>query len=446
LAEFDSPTVEPRRVVRAALVNQLLWTAGFALTSGGYLSYFGRELGARGVQIAILLAVPETVGILGLFTRRLVLHARNRKHVWLVCSLLARLASLGIPLMAFPNLRPPSLDPLWILIGALATASAFGSLAYVAFLSWMADLVPGHRWGRFFALRNIADVVTLMLVPVLAGYLLDAWKQRVDTETALLGYVFAFVLGTLLQLGSMLPINRLPDVPLRVVSEQDTGHRTALQGGHLSFWRHEIPRLWGNRSLRLLCLHNWHLAVAQGMTQAAFFLWQKDVLKISLGTYLVLQQVMRLAMVPASLLAGKWSDRGWDLAALTGGLLFVSLAMPFWLATSPERWWLTFGAYLCWGGFAVVNITGRNLVLKVSPTHDNMTQLSLYLQPAGLLAGISGILGGLWLDQLIEHRFEMTWGNWIVGPFQLVFLISWGGRLTAPLWLYGVWRQSRKRK
>jgi hypothetical protein len=39
--------------------NQTLWTAGYSLTSGGFLTYFGKEPGATGLMIGVLLVVPE---------------------------------------------------------------------------------------------------------------------------------------------------------------------------------------------------------------------------------------------------------------------------------------------------------------------------------------------------------------------------------------------------
>jgi hypothetical protein len=70
--ETARPVPDERSVTRAVVWNQTLWTAGYSLTSGGFLTYFGKELGATGLMIGVLLVVPETAGIFGLLTRWII--------------------------------------------------------------------------------------------------------------------------------------------------------------------------------------------------------------------------------------------------------------------------------------------------------------------------------------------------------------------------------------
>ncbi|MCH7688750.1 MAG: hypothetical protein IH899_19055 [Planctomycetes bacterium] len=61
--------------------SQALWTAGYSLTTGGFLTFFGYELGAKTFMIAVLLAIPETVSIFGLLARWVIQRVGNRKRV-----------------------------------------------------------------------------------------------------------------------------------------------------------------------------------------------------------------------------------------------------------------------------------------------------------------------------------------------------------------------------
>jgi len=176
-------------------------------------------------------------------------------------------------LLAFPHARPPGVDPLWIMVGCLAVSQAAQSVAYMAYLSWMADLVPEHNWGRFFAKRNIARVCLLVIVPVAGGFLRDKWRSEVSAEDALLAYVAAFAIGISLLLLSMLPLLKLPNMTVRSMTSQVPNFRL-------------IGEAWRDRSFRLLLIHNWWLAFAQGLTQAAFFYYRIGPLGISLMTYL----------------------------------------------------------------------------------------------------------------------------------------------------------------
>ena len=420
--ENNTSSPNLKSVTRAVVWNQALWTAGYSLTTGGFLAYFCKELGATGFKLSLILIIPETVGILGLMARSVIRRIGNRKQVWLTFSLAARVCSIGIPLMAFPVLHPAGFDPLWIMIGCLAMTEAINAIAYMAYISWLSDLVPEYQWGRFFAKRNIAKLCVLLVVPVVGGYLRDWWRDSVPPEIALWSYVAAFTLGILLLLLSLLPLLRLPNVAVRFAADE------------LPTWR-MLGEAFRNRSLRFLMLHNWWLAFANGLTQAAFFSYLFGPLSVSLGTLYVLFGTMRIVKIPISALSGFLCDRFGNKALLFWGVLTASLAMPFWLLATPEQWWWVFGAYAVWGMFAAVNISGRNLTLKLSPRSDNATQFALFRQVAGLLAGLSGLLGGLWLDSLLKSGFEVSWGDYRLQAYQLLFLISFLGRATASFWI-----------
>lgn len=421
----EPPSIHPSMVTRAVVLNQLLWTAGYSLTSGGFLLYFANELGARGFTTSVLLALPELVGVSAIGTRPLVAASGRRKLVWGATGLLARAASLGIPLMAFPALRPAG-AALPVLIAALAVSQFLQAISYVAYLSWLSDLVPARRWGRFFATRTVSRIAVQLVVPIAAGYARDAWKRGLSSDEALLAYVAAFLVGTLLLLASMVPVLRLPEVSPMLPEDGAEAERPTDRA-----WSR--PGYGG--SLWLLLIHNWWLALANGLTQAAFYKYRVGTLGISLGTYYVLENTTLLVMVPISILAGRFSDRRGNKWLLFWGAVVASLALPFWFVATRDRWWLLFGAQVLWGAFAAVNLAGYNLLLLLSPRGRNTLQLALFQQGGGLLAGLSGLAGGWWLDRLLDGNVAVQVGPWTLGPFALLFAVSWAGRLTAPLWV-----------
>ena len=414
-------------LTRAIVWNQALWTAGHSLTTGGFLLYFGQELGATGLWIALLLAIPETVGVIGLATRRVIHWLGGRKRTWLICFVLARLFALGIPLLAFRQLRPSTSEPLGFMVVFLVLSEAFGSIAYVAYLSWLSDLAPESHWGRFFAKRDISQFAILLIVPVFGGYARDFWRRLVteqtwSPDTALLAYVVTFAVGISLQLVSMIPLLRLPDVAVRAPTAA------------LPQWQ-MLVEAWKDRSMRFLLIHNWWLAAANGLTQAAFFSYLFGPLGIGLGTYYLLLNVMNATKIPVSYYAGRICDQRGNKRLLLNSVFIVSHSLLFWLWATPEKWWLVFGAYFMWGGFAAVNIAGGNLALKLAPRSDNSAHLALFRQVGGLVAGISGLLGGLWLDSLRRESFVVWLGDYRLEAYQLLFLISWVGRASAALWI-----------
>ena len=54
-----NPSPSLPTVQRAVVQNQMLWTAGYSLTSGSFLTYFAKELGASWTLISLILVIPE---------------------------------------------------------------------------------------------------------------------------------------------------------------------------------------------------------------------------------------------------------------------------------------------------------------------------------------------------------------------------------------------------
>jgi MFS family permease len=199
-----------------------------------------------------------------------------------------------------------------------------------------------------------------------------------------------------------------------------------------------VRRAFGDRSFRLVLAQSWWLSCAQGLSQAALFKFQVDVLHIPLPMYYVLSSVMLGLQLPLAALGGWLSDRYGDRRPLMYSLAAVSTALLFAIAASPERWWLMFGAYAVWGLFGVVNVCGQNLALRLAPASDNTVHFALFRQIGGLLAGAAGLCGGLWLDALLSESSDVNIAGRMLVPFQIVFAVSLLGRATAPLWLLGV--------
>ena len=434
-------------VSRSVCWNELVWTAGHSLASGGFLLYFAREFGASSAVIALLLVIPETAGISSLLTRHAITRLGGRKRLWLGCTITSRLLLLGIPLAGvLAVLRPHASTggfsaPLVLIAVSLAAASLVNAVGYVAFVSWVSDLVPEQRWGRFFALRQIVRLGVMLTVPIAGGFLRDWWKQQelsgaISSEKVLLLYVAAFVLGVGLTLLSVWPLRHIPDVGTPATGPASRRNFTRTGRQIVAAFRH--------RSLRFLLLHAWWLSAANGLTQAAFFGWLFGPLKVGLGMFYLLLAVMQLVQIPVSHFAGIWSDRHGDRNLLALSLLVASCALPCWLLSSPEAPGWIYLAYALFGAFAAANIAGRNLLLRLAPRSDNTIPLTLFRQVSGLIAGLSGLAGGFWLDHLHEAETVVHLGSVALGPFQLLFVISWIGRVTAILWLWPIAEPARQ--
>lgn len=409
---------------RAITLNAALWTAGNALTTGGFLNYFAADLGAHTFSLAVMMATPELVGLSGLSSRSLWRWSGDRRQVWLVTALIARFITFLIPCIGlFRHSISPEAVP-WVLIGVLVVAQAAQGIATTLYFSWLADLVPPTAWGRLFARRNLAALSIQLVLPIVAAWFRDDAKKRFAPETLWWVYAAVFTTGGLLLLASILPMFLLPH------PQPANENRSRFDPGAL----HVILQ---NRNVRWLLAHSWCLALANGVTQVVFFQYQVRVVQLSLAGYYVMTSCMLLLQMAASMWAGRCVTAADHRRVLFQSTWITSAALGFWCLADAAHWWWLFGAFCCWGAFGAVNVAGPNLMLCQAPPGDNAHHLALFRQVTGAIAGISGMLGGLWLHTMLAASTGKSPASAVNG-FLLIFAVSWAGRTLAAFLVLGV--------
>ncbi|MEW4489745.1 MFS transporter [Thalassoglobus sp. JC818] len=402
-------------VTRLVMWSQALFTAGNSLTTGGFLNYFIYEFEQSALYLAAIQVAPECAESLGVFTRRILNWFRGRKRLWICGLVVARLTALVIPaVFLFLPDRFNTLS-LPITLCAIIVWYLAQGIAYCSYISWLSDLVPEQNWGTFFSRRRIAGLIVSMIVPISFGLLRSRLISKWSGDWELWSYLIIFGMGAALALSSILPMLSLPESHTKLEPKvTPRNSRTRWKDLSLSF--------------RWLLCSRWWLAFFQGLTQVALFKFSVGVLHVSLETYYVLTAVTLLLQIISARWAGTMCDRDHDRKVTIFGLLIVSCAMPFWIAATPEFWWLIVGSNLAWGAFGMVNVGLQNLTLKLAPVSDNTLHISLSRQWSGLIAGLAGLLGGYYLDWGLSQS-DISPG-WV---YLTIFGVSWLGRVSAPL-------------
>lgn len=412
--ESGLPIVDTNRVTRAVVISQMLFTAGHSLTTGGFLYYFAYSFGPSAFFLAALQIAPETSEAFSFITRTLLNRFQSRKWLWVYCLLFGRIAALLIPCSLFFQ-QNADFALVTILI-SICLWHLLQGIAYCSYISWLSELVPTMNWGTFFAKRKMASLLIAIIVPTSAGLMRKAWISQLPKPEQNWSYGIIFGIGAILVMASILPMLKIPDRPVRKTASIAKSQRSF--SGFLS------------ADFRWLLASRWWLAFFQGLTQVVIFKYSVDILQIELEEYYQLSGMMLLIQIATSWWGGKICDRGHELSLLMLSLTGVSFAMYFWCIAETDSKWLATGAYLIWGGFGFVNIALQYLTLKLAPAGDNSFHISLSRQSSGFIAGIAGLIGGIWLDQLLKNA------NWSVEQsFYLLFIISWVGRATAAFWL-----------
>lgn len=412
--------VSVKRVIRRVMLGQMLFTAGNALTTGVFFTYFVYEFHPSTLLLSVTMIAPETSQALSVLGRRIALKRQRRKWIWVRYLLASRLAALLIPLaLLWPN-SGATAGPVLFILACTATWYMLQGIAYVNYISWLSDLVPDVRWGRLFSRRQMAGLLVSVGVPLTIAYARRHYLQGLSPTAAHASYAVIFTVGGILVLISILPLLSLPDVPWRPAQ--------SVQGKNI--WEFVCRR----GDFRLLLASRWWLAFFQGLTQAVLFRYAVDRLHVPVEEYTLLISLMLVTQLPLTWWGGRLSDAGRDKQGYVWGLLAVSCALPLWIWSTPQTRGLLYLAYALWGAFGIVNVCGTNLCLKLSPAGDNAGQFALYEQVAGLIAGGAGLLGGYALDLLMQSTTS-AWSLYGLDAFQMLFFVSWLGRLTAPLWV-----------
>lgn len=404
--------------------HAMLTASGQVLTTGAFLTYFVQEAGARGLWLAVFAALPETIGIVALATRLLLIRFPRPGRLWLLASIPGRIAVTLFPCVV---LIGPESWRLPLLAALLIVSSACHAIAAASLQTWLTELVPTGEWNRFFARRNIASLAIDLVLPVSVAVLRDSWRKSSAGSADVFGpYCAIFLAGSALLWLAVLPLCGLPEA--RCDGSAETHRPQAPTANSLP--SKSLGTLLGEPEWRRVLAYSWVLGAAQGLTQAVFQQYLYRELKLGLTEVYVLRDVMLIGQLGLTYWAGHrlaaWGYR----PTLSVCTLLTTLALPLWCLATPTTWWWLLAAYALWSAFGPINLAGPNLVSRMAAPFDRAGAYAAFRNGSGLLAGVTGLIGGFWLDQLLT-------GNGPLDPaatrtaYFLIFFTSFVGRLLA---------------
>ena len=417
------------------LVGQVLYTAGASLTSGSFLIYYVRQWTADASTIAWFLILPELVHVVAISATYLIRRFGSAKRVWLIGTLVSRALSVALAIAGFADPEaehPEAVIPL--LFGLLAVAECCRALSYVAFITWLTEMWGKPRLGRLFGFRESAIVTVSIFLPPIAAVFRD-WLATHPEVSDARAYSTVFVLADIAVYLGIAVIACIPARPDNKSIVAEDGEAAARKSA--ASVRRVIGSLMKDLGVRRVMLTSLHLAAAQGLTQSVLFKYEVDVLDIPLTTKTFLLTLMYVVQLPLAVAAGFFLDRYDNRQIYALGICLVATAIPFILLAEADPKWLV-ATYACWGAFAIVNVAGRSTLLRLVDTDDIPTATTVFRFGAGLMAALTGLAGGYWLDAAQDGRFLIA----ALGPYWTIILVSGLGRVTAPLWLLG-WTDQR---
>lgn len=406
------------------LVESSLARAMGTSTSGMFLTGLALALGANALQYGKLAGAVFIGGSLQLLVVPLLYRLGSRRRFCLMGLGMTRL--LRIMLAASPLLVLWGVSPggvIWAMFFLLICSAITGTASETARQSWMSDLVPIARLGRFIGWR----VATMLCAGILAvlGYsqFIETWRG--SGRDLVVGFQCLILFGTAVGVIGLFCIAKTPE-PRLTERMSPAVYRMAVT---LPFRDRRFRRF-----MAFHCL--WMFSLAMG--GMFFHLYMLDYLGLQHkqnGYYLVaLTDIisMLLGIVAAPIwgrLADHWGTKRMLLRAGTVIAVFPLM----WIPITPNMWWLIYGVVLVRFFGSACEIGPTKLAMQLSPKRRRSVYISVYRSLGCMMLAIAPIVGGA-----IAHAVGpslTTVGSFNVTGLHLLFVISAVGRLSSLWWL-----------
>jgi MFS family permease len=387
------------RALKLILWDSLASEAMGTLTTGVLLAGFAVALDASNFVIGVIAAIPFFVQLFQLPAVLLVERFGHRRRISVLSSGIGRSFLLGVAAMPFL----PSFLAVIVLAAFLAIHQGFGAISGCAWNSWMRDLVPEDRYGRFFALRNFGTTTLSLLLSLAAAFFIDYWKRHVSAEPAY-AYSVLFLVGGIAGLFGVYLLAKTPEPP---------GAR--LQTGFDPLQVLVEPFRDGVFRRLIAFLAAWNFAVNLAAPFLAVYMLR--TLGFPMSTVVILNVVSQIANLAFLRIWGKLGDSFGNRPVLriTAPLfLFCLLAwsatgLP-WLAgiTLPLIVLLHVAMGLSTAG---VGLASGNIAMKLSPTGRATAYLAANGVVTSVSASLASLLGGASADFFAAHELSLsvTW-------------------------------------
>ena len=198
--------VQVRTGLRLSVVEGAFASGHLALTGGMFLTGLALLLGANAFQIGLLAAIPAVTAVFSFLATLLVRRFGARRSLTVWAAGVGR--TLFVVLAGLLLLRA-RID-LGLFFAVVVGYNVLLAIANISWNSWMRDLVPEARRGRYLGMRNALLGGVTMVLTYGGASVLDRLKVT-DPE---LGYGLAFVIAVCFGLISALLLARQPEPPM----------------------------------------------------------------------------------------------------------------------------------------------------------------------------------------------------------------------------------------
>jgi MFS family permease len=403
-----APEGAPERAMRLSVVEGALSAMNGRVVAGPLVTSLALLLGAREFDLGLLAAATALAPAGGLVAALTLHRFRGRRRFTATCVGLGRALWAAAALALFLEHETARMA-LFLL--AVFAGGVVNHMGVTAWQSWMTDLVPPERRGRYFGFRNAVLGAVDMATAYGTGFAYDRLKTA-GHETPALAALFLFAGLAGLAAGWVMSRQWDPPGPLE-------------RAGSM---RNKLALPFREPAFRRLLLFGVGWSAAIGVASPFYVAHMIRNLQMPMATiawYSILAGSASLLVQP---IWGRVTDRYGNRPVLVSTMCGVVGLPLLWLpATAGHLGLIWFDAILTGIVYPGFNLALFNLLLGTAPPENRTAYLAAYNLGTGLAAFTTGLLGG-WLAGMCSEWHGQV-GPLMLVNFHLLFILTTLGRL-----------------
>lgn len=403
-------------------IHEGSWSSVMNGFGTNYITPFALTLKASNFQIGLISSFVGLITPLSQLYGSRLMEKKSRKTIvvkYVFLQALLWLPILFLVLLAWQGIGQTALP--WMLILFYIIMMISGSIATPAWFSWMGDLIPENKRGKYFSTRNKVNSSVLLVSMLLASFLMDFFRTK---GIILAGYGILFAIAFTGRMISQGIFRKHYEPKLKL----EKGYYFSFS----QFVKTGIKTNFGKFTSFVALLY---LSV---MVASPFFaVYMLEELQLSYKLFIIITASTTFYSLIFLSALGKISDKIGNKFLLKLAVALIAIHPILWTFSS-NIYYLIFMPQLLSGlGWAAFGLSSANFIYEnVKPIHRGLC-ITYYNVLIGIGVFFGAIIGGL-LAQNISLSFIST--------FLFVFIISGILRLLMVLIFIPQIKETRKFK
>lgn len=395
------------------IIQAIFGSAFFVLTGGQFLSGFAIYLGASDKLVGYVPLIGSICGIFLIFLSLFIERFTNRKKLVLVFNYISK--PMIISMILIPLFIPKQFQIIVMFI-ILTIAYMLNAMMGLAINSWFVNVIPPQIRGRYFSVRQIYAVFVSVILPIIAGRILDM------VSDPYIGFVILYSIAFVMFLGENYAFQNIEDTTVESIDKNNLKLRDVfmIPIKNKEFMEYTI----------MLAVFYLFLYFSVSFTQ----LYMLRYLKLTYTFIASMTTINALLQIFMYSQWGKFGDRYGHQFVMEVSICFFAVEMALWAMVSQRTMYICIPmiyviSSISNSGFAVGSFNRR---YDIIPEKGRSLYDGFFSMVVGLVLLIAPWIGSKMRDLFTDSLYMQQ--NIEFGEFRIGFAISALGLILLQLY------------